>query len=134
MRFRRVRQETRRHFVLKSGFVSAAKALEQAGITEMKFAIVGLKTQRLFHVWYSCIVPGLRHQDSGKVHMRLGISRLVAERDFILLFCLLPLALFLQRQTVIKVLFRTHRHVCYKPCSPLELWHIEMRLPKPESA
>src|SRR4029077_13089878 len=102
MRFRRVRQETRRCFVVRSGFIPAPKSLEQAGITEMKFAVVGLKTQRLFHVWYSCIVPGLRHQDSGKVHMRLGISRLVAERAFILLFCLLPLAFFLQRPAVIK--------------------------------
>src|SRR6267142_9507 len=134
MRFRRVREETRRRFVLKSGFVSAPKSLEQAGITEMKFAVVGLKTQRLFHVWYSCIVPGLRRQGSGKVHMRLGISRLVAERDFILLFCLLPLAFFLQRPAVIKMLFRTHRHICYKPCSPLELWNHDVRLPKPERA
>jgi hypothetical protein len=91
-----------------------------------------LKTQRLFHVWYSCIVPGLRRQGSGKVHMRLGISRLVAERDFILLFCLLPLAFFLQRPAVIKMLFRTHRHICYKPSSPLELWNHQVRLPKPE--
>src|SRR5260370_42392062 len=117
MRFRRVRQETRRRFVLRSGFVSAPKSLEQTGITEMKFAVVGLKTQRLFHVWYSCIVPGLRRQGSGKVHMRLGISRLVAERDFILLFCLLPLAFSLHRHAVIKTLFPTQRHTCYNPCA-----------------
>src|SRR6266487_2391056 len=105
MRFWRVRQETRRRFVLKSGFVFAPKSLEQAGITEMKFTVIGLKAQRLFHVWYSCIVSGLRHQDRGKVHTRLRISRLVAERDFISLFCLLPLAFSLQRLAVIKMLF-----------------------------
>src|SRR5438552_17470496 len=66
--------------------------------------------------------------------MRFRINGIETECDFILFFCLLPSALLLQSRTVIKMLFRTHRHVRYKPCSPLELRHIEVRLPKPERA
>ena len=38
------------------------------------------------------------------------------QRDFILFFRLLPSALLLQSQAVIKMLFRAARHVRYKPC------------------
>src|SRR4029453_18006433 len=105
MRLRGVRDETSYCFMVRYGFVSTPKSLKQTGVTQMKFAVVGSQVQCLFHVWSSSIVPGLRHQDSGKVHMRLRIRRLVAERDFILLFCLLPLAFFLKPQAVIKMLF-----------------------------
>src|SRR5438552_9032409 len=134
MRLGRIRQETRRCFVLSSGFVPASESLEQAAVIEMEFAVIWLKMQRLFHVRCSRIKFGLRCQDNSKVHMRFWISRIEAECAFILFFRLLPSALFLQRHAVIKMLFGAAWHVRYKPCSPLELWNHEVCLPKPERA
>src|SRR5881296_3427243 len=115
MRLGRIRQETRRCFVVRSGFVPASQSLEQAGVIEMEFAIIWLKMQRLFH-------------------MRFWISRIEAECAFILFFRLLPSALFLQSHAIIEMLFGAARHVRYKPCSPLELRNHQVRLPKPERA
>ena len=98
----------------------------------MELATVGLKAQRRLHVRRSRIKFVLRHQHSGQIHVRFGISRFEAERDFILFFRLLPLALFLQGQPIIKMLFCADRHVCYEPCAPLDFWDHEMCLPKPQ--
>src|SRR6266513_1444511 len=115
----RVRLQTRGRFVVRPNFASASKSLEQTSVTEMELAAVGLKTQRLFHVLRSRIKFGLRHQNSGEVHMRFGISGFEAKRDLILFFCLLPMAFFLQRQSIIKMLFGAGRHVRYHPRVPL---------------
>ena len=134
MRLGRIRQETRRCFVVRSGFVPASQSLEQAGVIEMEFAIIWLKMQRLFHMRRGRIKFGLRCQDNGEVHMRFWISRIEAECAFILFFRLLPSALFLQSHAIIEMLFGAARHVRYKPCSPLELRNHQVRLPKPERA
>src|SRR5438094_4386183 len=111
MRLGRIRQETRRCFVLRSGFVPASESLEQASVIEMEFAVVWLKMQRLFHVRRSRIKFGLRCQDNGKIHMRFWISRIEAECVFILFFCLFPSALFLYRHALINMLLGASRHV-----------------------
>src|SRR6266436_374393 len=134
MRLGQIRQETRGRFVLRSGFVPASESLEQAGVIEMELAVVWLKTQRLFHVRRGFIKFGLRRQDNSKVHMGFRTSWIEAECDFILFFRLLPSALFLQSHAVIKMLFGADRHVRYKPCSPLEFWNHDVRLPKPKCA
>src|SRR2546430_16279598 len=104
MRLGRIRQETRRCFVVRSGFVPASQSLEQAGVIEMEFAVIWLKMERLFHMRRGCIKCGLRRQDNGEVHIRFWISRIEAERAFILLFRVLPSALFLQILSVIGTL------------------------------
>src|SRR5439155_19871941 len=121
MRLGRIRQETRRCFVVRSGFVPASQSLEQAGVIEMEFAVIWLKMQRLFHMRRGCIKFGLRRQDNGKVHMRFGVSRLEAQRSFVLFFRALPLAFFLQRQAIIKMLLCANWHILDEPCPPLEL-------------
>src|SRR4029077_10668228 len=134
MRLGQIRQETRGRFVLRSGFVPASESLEQAGVIEMELAIVWLKTQRLFHVRRGLIKLGLRRKDNSKVHMEFRTSWIETECDVILFFRVLPSALFLQSRAIIKMLFGAARHVRYKPCSPLDFRHIEVRLPKPERA
>ena len=49
---------------------------------------------------------------------------LEAERDFVLFFRLLPLALFLQGQAIFKMLLCADGHIRYQPCPPLDLRHI----------
>ena len=134
MRLGQIRQETRRCFVVRSGFIPASKSLEQAGVIEMELAVVWLETQRLFHVRRGLIKLRLRRQDNGKVHLRFRISGIEAECAFILFLRLLPSTLFLQSHAVIKMLFGAARHVRYEPCSPLEFRNHEVRLPKPERA
>src|SRR3977135_4319437 len=111
MRLGRIGQETRRRFVLRSGFVSATESLEQASVIEMILARVRLKTQRLFHVRGGSVIFRLRRQNNSKVHMRFGVSRFEAQRSFVLFFRALPLAFFLQRQAIIKMLLCANWHI-----------------------
>src|SRR5437016_8126558 len=95
MRLGRIRQETRRCFVVRSGFVPASQSLEQAGVIEMEFAVIWLKMQRLFHMRHGCIKFGLRRQDNGEVHVRFWISGIEGECAVIVFFCAPPTALAL---------------------------------------
>src|SRR5215469_1011644 len=117
---------------MRRSFVRASDSLEQIGVTKMRLAVVWLKTQRLFHVRRGFIEFVLCRQHKSKVRMRLRVSRFETERTLILLFRLLPSAFFLQRDAIVKVLFRPGRHVRCKPCSALQFWYCDMRLPKPE--
>ena len=100
----------------------------------MKIAVVRLQPQRCFHVWDRSVEFGLPTQHSAKVHVRFRIVWIELDRGLVLLDRFFQFAFLLQGRAVIKMRFRTVRHIRNDPRHPLHLGNGKMRLPKPQCA